>query len=69
MWYELLVGSLAGITTFSLLLSLPLYLIVLIAIIRHRSVEPFNSEFFGIFVALGVVDIRFGGFFVGFGNF
>lgn len=58
MWYGILVGSIIGITTLSLLFFLPLYLIVLIVVIRNRQVEPFNSEFFTVFVALGFVDIR-----------
>ncbi|KAI6171088.1 hypothetical protein M3Y97_01085900 [Aphelenchoides bicaudatus] len=57
MWLEVLIGALIGTTAFSLLFSLPLYLLVLLVVIRNRNVEPFNSEFFTIFIALGFVDI------------
>lgn len=59
MYYELLIGGILLITTFSVFIAIPLYVVILIVIANNRNVEPFNSEFFAIFFALGVVDIRF----------
>jgi hypothetical protein len=57
MYYELLTGGVIGITCFSLTISVPLYVLVLIAIRSNRDVYPFNSEFYVIFVSLGIVDL------------
>ncbi|CAD5220999.1 unnamed protein product [Bursaphelenchus okinawaensis] len=57
MWYEILYGGVFGITSFSVLFNVPLYIIVLCAVVRHGNRAPFNSPFFKIFFALGVVDL------------
>lgn len=38
-------------------ISIPLYLIIIIYILSHKTIEPYNSGFFDILVALGFVDI------------
>uniref|UniRef100_A0A1I7SUM3 G_PROTEIN_RECEP_F1_2 domain-containing protein n=1 Tax=Bursaphelenchus xylophilus TaxID=6326 RepID=A0A1I7SUM3_BURXY len=57
MCYELLYGCVLFITVFSVFFNVPLYILVLRAIVVHRTRRPFNSPFFTIFVALGVVDL------------
>ncbi|KAI6170657.1 hypothetical protein M3Y97_01125800 [Aphelenchoides bicaudatus] len=57
MYHEILITAIVSITTFSCLVAVPLYILVLIVIATHRHVEPFNSEFFIIFFGLGVVDV------------
>jgi hypothetical protein len=57
MWYQVLIGGVSFVTLYSLLVSVPLYVLVLVAVASNRHIEPFGSEFFSIFMALGVVDI------------
>ncbi|KAI6234543.1 hypothetical protein M3Y99_00771400 [Aphelenchoides fujianensis] len=57
MFYHLLLGSTIGITVVSVCFAIPLYVFVLVAIVRNHRNAPFNSEFFTLFVALGIVDI------------
>uniref|UniRef100_A0A7E4WCM3 Serpentine receptor class gamma n=1 Tax=Panagrellus redivivus TaxID=6233 RepID=A0A7E4WCM3_PANRE len=45
------------ITAFSCAVSCPLYLLVLFVVYKLRHSAPFNSEFFTIYAALGMVDI------------
>uniref|UniRef100_A0A7E4VVK0 Serpentine receptor class gamma n=1 Tax=Panagrellus redivivus TaxID=6233 RepID=A0A7E4VVK0_PANRE len=45
------------LTLFSVFVSCPLYITVLVILYRHRKTFPFNSTFFIIYIALGVVDV------------
>ena len=37
--------------------SIPLYLVTILLIIKHRKVEPFNSPFFKLYISAGVADL------------
>uniref|UniRef100_A0A7E4ZVF4 Serpentine receptor class gamma n=1 Tax=Panagrellus redivivus TaxID=6233 RepID=A0A7E4ZVF4_PANRE len=46
-----------GVTVFSVLVSCPLYILVIVLVYRRRRSPPFDSHFFTIFIALGVFDL------------
>ncbi len=45
------------VSCWTLLIAMPLYIFILIIIIRNRQKTPFNSQFFMFFIGLGVADI------------
>ena len=55
--FELLIGGTIAMTTFSCFVTLPIYVAVLFLIVANRRRSPFNSDFFTLFVAFGLVDI------------
>ncbi|CAD5228111.1 unnamed protein product [Bursaphelenchus xylophilus] len=57
MIFELFVAATVAITVFSVLFSAPLYIAVMVIIIKYRRKPPFNSSFYSIFLASGVVDL------------
>lgn len=42
---------------YNLVVSLPLYILVLVSISKKRRTPPYDSTYFIIFMALGCVDI------------
>ncbi|CAD5221001.1 unnamed protein product [Bursaphelenchus okinawaensis] len=57
MLFQFFVWGTAFATVFSSFLNLPLYLAVIVIIIRNKRHPPFNSSFYTIFTALGIVDL------------
>lgn len=47
------------VSVYSLVVSVPLYIAVLMIIWKKRKTPPFNSSYFTLFIALGIVDIMY----------
>lgn len=54
---EIYSKAIVAFSAFNLFFSIPVYLVCLLAIAVNKKKYPFNSPFFTIFIALGLMDI------------